>query len=969
MNILRSRKIASGAALILGATGFAVSGFAQATSGENSAEEDSVELEKFVVTGSYIPTTETAFNAGTSPVVSIDRQVIDQVGLTTASELLQKITVSNAGSVPISNNATGFTPAGTSTSLRGLGPEATLVLINGRRVAPYPVGTSGTTAFVDLNSIPLAAVNSIEVLKDGASALYGADAVAGVINIKMRRGMDGTEMNLMYGNTTTADSSEFTASLITGAQTDKASVMVGFNYYKKNPIYNADREYSAVPPFLSSNSSPLNLQITREAAIEAGAPLGNLPSGDDVFFAASPADASNDGNNPIGDYLFSQGRIHTFNFNADSMAYPKRKNKGVFAFAERKIFDTDNISVYLDLSYQNAFTQNELAPSATGNWANPGGFELVIPARTANPFPLPDGRARSAVEGAYNPFNPFNIDITGGTRARLYEFGNRIFRNETDATMITFGMKGENVFDKWNFDASYSYSSVQDQSRDQLVSISKFNQIVNQNDPIFDPASDNFIGTTVPYNPFGFWSNPIPNNSLVTDFALVQPKDLNDSELQLFSFVGSTGELFDLPAGPVGFAFGADARQENLDQYPDLSGLSGDIIGSSTAATTNAQRKIAGFFAEAQLPILAGVDGANLLSADLAVRHEQFFTSDRDTTVPKIGVRWQPLDDTLTLRASWSEGFREPSLYELYATPTSALSAITDPRDGTREPEQDVTFAGNRRLNPEETSYTNIGFVWSPDFEVLRGLTVGVDYWDISREGTVESSAQDTVNRFFGFDPDGDPAPGGLLPGESVALGSDGSIFLVNSVFFNVGQTDASGYDFNLNYVWNTDNMGRFEFNGLATWLEQYDRVFTIGGDVVDLVGQDATGSADDFYIEWKGRVSVDWSYQNWSVYVGANYTGGYDDIDYEDTINWNIIEFRGDDTWIVDAQVSYNFRGDYGMANAVLADTRVTVGARNLFDQDPPYASAAYGNSTGYPGFLYSPEGQFWYVSLNKKL
>ena len=290
------------------------------------------------------------------------------------------------------------------------------MLINGRRVAPYPVGTSGTTAFVDLNSIPLAAVDSIEVLKDGASALYGVDAVAGVINIKMRRGMDGTEMNLMYGNTSNHDSSEFNASIITGAQSDKASVMISFNYYKKSPIYNADRSCPAIPPFLSSNSSPLNLQISREAALEAGVPASAIPAGDpsDPIFAASPADTSNTGNTPVGSYLFSGGRIHTFNFNADSMAYPARKNKGFFAFGESKILGTDNISIYVDLSFQNAFTQNELAPSATGNWANPSGASLVIPSRTPNPLPLPGmaaGTPRQAAEGAYNPFNPFNVDI------------------------------------------------------------------------------------------------------------------------------------------------------------------------------------------------------------------------------------------------------------------------------------------------------------------------------------------------------------------------------------------------------------------------------------------------------------------------------------------------------------------------------------------------------------------------------
>ncbi len=868
------------------------------------------------------------------------------MGLTTASELLQKITVSNGGSVPISNNATGFTPAGTSVSLHGLGPEATLVLINGRRVAPYPVGTSGTTAFVDLNSIPLAAVNSIEVLKDGASALYGADAVAGVVNIKMRRGMDGTEMNIMYGNTTTADSSEFNASIITGAQSDRASVMVGFHYYKKSPIYNADRSYSAIPPFLSTNSSPLNLEISREAALEAGASAADIPAGDpnDPIFAASPADTSNTGNTPIGSYAFDSGQIHTFNFNADSMAYPARKNKGFFAFAERKVFDTDNISVYVDLSFSNTFTQNELAPSATGNWASPGGTELVIPARTANPLPLP-----------------------GGTRARLYEFGNRIFRNETDATMIGFGMKGENVLDKWNFDANFNYSEVQDTSRNTLVSSSRFNQVVNQADPIFDPASSTFIGTTVAYNPFGFRQTPIETNDLVTAYAKVTTKDLNESSLIQYSFVASTGELFELPAGPVGFAIGTDARQEELNQYPDPVGLSGDLIGSSANATTNVQRKIAGFFAEAQLPLLSGVEGAHVLSADLAIRHEQFFTSDREATVPKIGIRWQPMDESLTLRASWSEGFREPSMYELYATPVSALSAVTHPLTGTREPEQDVLPSRVIVVWPlkRPTTPTLVSFGLLRLMPSVVSLSV-VDYWDITRLGTVESTAQDTVNRFFGVDPDGAASPGGLLPGESVLLRPNGNILLVNSVFFNVGETNASGFDFTANYVLNTDNMGRFEFSGLATMLDTYDRSFTLGGQLNDLIGTDVTGTGDDFYIEWKGRVSVDWTYRDFNVYIGASYTGGYDDTDYVDTVNWETFDYRGDDTWIFDAQVSYNVRDQWG---SVLKDTKISIGARNLFDQDPPYASALYGNSTGYPGFLYNPVGQFFYVRLGKKM
>src|SRR3954469_22362778 len=209
MNI-RTRKLMAVLSLVTTATAFIAGTNVQAqtptttttTTTTTPTGEKGEKLEKFVVTGSYIPTNETAFSAGISPVVRIDQKVIDESGLTMTSELLQRITVSNGGTVPISNNATGFTPAASSISLRGLGSEATLVLINGRRVATYPVGNSGTTAFVDLNSIPLASVESIEILKDGASAIYGADAVAGVVNIKMKRGMDGSTVMVNYGNTT-----------------------------------------------------------------------------------------------------------------------------------------------------------------------------------------------------------------------------------------------------------------------------------------------------------------------------------------------------------------------------------------------------------------------------------------------------------------------------------------------------------------------------------------------------------------------------------------------------------------------------------------------------------------------------------------------------------------------------------------------------------------------------------------------
>jgi len=930
--------------------------------GATPAPGDVQKLDKFVVTGSYIPTNETAFTAGVSPVIRIDQKVIEESGLSNVTELLQKISSNNGTSIPISNNATGFTSAATSISLRGLGADANLVLINGRRVAPYPIGNGGTQAFVDLNSIPLSAVDSIEVLKDGASAIYGADAVTGVVNIKMKRALDGTQVMVNYGNTTEKDASEITAAVITGAQTDKASAMVGFNYYKRNAIFNKDRSYSAIPPFLSSNSSPLNLNITRAVALAAGVPAASLPAGTGAsIFAAAPAASSNSGATPASGFRFATGRPSTFNFNEFSMSYPRRDNRGIFAYADRKILGTDNIRGYVDVTYQNAATENQLAPSATGNFSTPGSTELVIPARTASPLPGPDGRTRVAAAGAFNPFNPFNQDIAGGTRARLAEFGNRIFRDQTDATLIVAGVKGDNIAGKWNFDSGYSYSSIRDISRNTLVSARNFNRLLNANDSFFRPGSDDYLGTTSPYNPFGYYQVSIPNNALIVNAAKINTKDLNESKINQVNGVLSTASLLEMPAGSVGFAIGADFRHEQLEQNPDPYGATGDLIGSSPNAITRGHRKVWGAFAEWNIPIMRNVPGAHDLSAVAAVRHEDFMTHNETTTVPKVGVRWQPIDDSLTLRATWSKGFREPSLYQMFSTPTSGLTPIQHPITRVNEPEQTVTVAGNRRLAPEKTKYLNAGFVWSPQFPAIKGLTIQVDYWDIEQKGQVSNNYQDTVNRFFGRTPSGAAAPGGLLPGEGVVLLPNGDISVVNSVFFNIGQTKATGFDYGLHYVYNTDARGRFEFSTEWSIFSHLRQQSAFGGAFSELVNQptpEGTGS-DNGFLRKKGRIQATWNYRGIGAVIGTNYTDGFWDLDA------NGDDFFVSPRWIYDMQISYNFQSRFA---PYLNDTKIAIGARNLFDKDPPFASGFAGNSTGYPGFLYSAEGRFVYVSLTRK-
>ncbi|MCF3648972.1 TonB-dependent receptor domain-containing protein [Synoicihabitans lomoniglobus] len=957
---------------------------APAALAQDSSEsgEDTVTLGAYVVTGSHIPTTETAFDARTIPVEIMNRAKIEQAGYTTAGELLQRMTASNAGSVPIANNATGFTPAASSTSLRGLGPDATLVLINGSRVSPYPIGTGGTTAFVDLNSIPVSAIERVEVLKDGASATYGADAVAGVVNIILRRDFEGTEVSLGYGNTSNRDASETTVSVMTGVTGKDGWITAGFNFYNREAIFAADRDYSAVPPFLSSNSSPINIQITREAANEAlgqnsDATIPGVPDGSDLFFTSSySAREGNNGDLPASAYDYGSGRSSSYNFNESAGAYPNYERAGAFLSFEKKVFGSDNLRAYGDLIYQNTQAVNELAPSATGNFANPGGVSIVIPARTANPFLTPGETAaggRSAAAGAYNPFNPFNQDISGASRARLAEFGNRIYREDTDSMLLTLGIKADSIGNDWTLDMGLRYSRIDTASNDSLVSISRLNRILDANDPIFDPSSSEYIGTTVPYNPFGYYRNPIASNDLVVSYASVNLHNQNESDMGLGYVRLGKGSLFEMPAGDVGFATGIEYRIESLTQSPDALGVSGDVIGSSTANITGADRSIGAIYAEAELPIARDAPGAHALSLTLAGRFEEFYTSHLNTFVPKVGVKWLPFNDEFVIRATYGEGFREPSLYELFASGlTYSLSPVTDPSTGLTEPEQDVTIASSPALAPEETKSTNIGFVWTPD--VLKGFTFSMDLWKIERAGTVTVDHQDVINRDFAGET--------LLPGESVQRDAGGNVILVNGVFRNLGNTDIQGIDFATSYVLPTDAMGRFDFSFSASYLDSIKiqqfpgaPFFEYAGEADDILFDNATGDVstpglgDDAYVQWKAQVIVDWSLNAWSASVTGHFTDGYRDF----TGNWDP-SAPADPTTItaVDSRITWDTQLNYTAfagSDRWYGDAKLTLGVRNVLDEDPPFVSGWGGNTNGYPGFLYNAEGRFYYLSLTKKL
>jgi iron complex outermembrane recepter protein len=956
------------------------------------------ETEEVIVTGSNIPTAE---EVGPNPVLVINRDYIDRSGERTAEELIRNLTVAGPNGVPSSNNGGGLTPGASSISLRGFDASDTLTLINGLRVAPYPLGTqTGAVTFVDLNSIPKAAIQSIEILKDGASSIYGADAVAGVVNIKFREDYRGVESNLEYGNTFDKDSGEFAASLVFGAGDQNTQVMGVLNFYHRNSIYNRDRGYSNKVAFASINASPLNLQLSRDAVLAAGVSPTALPDDLNTFFGHAPFRTN--GNAPATDYTYTPRPSVFFNFNAFSEALPDSERYGSYVNVDHKICG-DQLVLYADMFYQNVKTHYDLAPTASGPFQTPGNITLAIPPHAPGPtLGGPTYEDTNVPMGAFNPFNPFQQIISGLTMARLIEFGNRLFDYETNAFFSTLGLKGDKLFDgNWGYDAAFRYSQIKNTSTSTLVSGSRFDRILNAADPIFNPNSREFIGTTTPYNPFGDYRVPIATNSLPVDFATIHPRETDLSKLATLDVNIYTTSLFKLPAGGVGLAFGGQFRRENLQQEPDDLLVTGDILGVGPGNITHAGSKTYAFYGEARIPIFGGdftAAGFHSLEFTAAGRFEECLGNNTNVLVPKVELRWQPLDSSLTVRATWGEGFHEPSLIELFGSPTQGVVGpfLFDPATKRRiEPEVPFIIRTNPNLQPEDSRAFTGGIVYTPKF--LPGLTLSIDLYDIESKGrTIIPSLQNLVIRSIN---------GQLLPGEVVSRDANGEINNIQLAYQNAGSQKARGVDFGLSYTtraW----VGTLTWLTQATYLDSFQFAELPFEPERELRSSTSPGGSDEGYLKWRANSQIDWIWKGLDLGMTVHYLDGFHEILRKTGVDTPILYPNGikehwiKQTWFFDVRCSYNFHFTVPVeANPVagysknasetsatpdnkstpgieaanfalpvwkqaLNNTIITLGCNNVFGHDPPDAATA----ANYADFLYDSTGRFVYISLTKK-
>jgi outer membrane receptor protein involved in Fe transport len=881
------------------------------------------ELEKVVVTGSLIPTAETVTATPVAVVSAVELERRD----VRAVEQLAKILPSAVGAGNFGSSRGNGGDGSSSIALRGI-PGGTLVLINGRRLAPNSFFDGST---VDLNTIPLAAVERIEILKDGGSAIYGADAVAGVVNFILKKNYNGTELNAYYGNTTDTDVSTQTYSFITGASDEQTSFLIGGSYFKKNSLFSKDRSRSAPDITQTSNTSG--------TSNPGGFNVPNNLRGDNKLYNPNASPTANvrvrvkDDAVPDAQGRYSKDDYRPFT-NADRFPFPlytpairPAEMYHFFGNGERQLIG-DALKFFTEGSYSHTWTFNQLAPTPFNSAFSPA----TIPAS--------------------NFYNPFGIDLTSWAY-RLVELGPRTEEIRADTFRIITGLRGEIPDTTIKWETAFLYA--RDRRAQRLGGDFSFNKVKET------------IGRTTPdaFNPFGRQSN---SQALLDEIG--EPLfTLADQELWSVDLTVN-GELFDLPAGPVGFAVGGVYHEESLAFEPDYPQRSGDLVGFNQAAPLHGARDVYSAFAEISIPITSPekeIPGFYSLEITGAGRLDKY--SDFGTTWnPKVSVRWQPIDKSLTLRGSYSTSFRAPTFSDLYTLPSEDFPELRNPvvfADPNRGPNDPFAFtqirtlrSGNPSLKPEEAENFTAGLVYTPSF--VKNLTLSWDWFHINQENVPASVDQLILDDNFA---DGGPFdPNAIYANLIVADPNSPEIYqLLRSPTLNLSQRILEGFDVGVRYDIPTENVGTFTLAVDFTYFYRFDQENVPGEGLKDRLG-DFVDPTQGFGLgtlpRLKGNVSALWAIRGFEFGATAYYIDGFKD----DTA---AIGYSRD----VDSIITLDLQASYTIQNSGhdwLDNTKFTAGCINVMDEEPPRTVAAFADN--YDRDTHDLRGRFWYVALNKK-
>lgn len=824
MHSVRNRLAALSFVAVLGLTTSAVAqDTASAAATDSLKKEDTLTLEKFEVTGSRIKRSEAE---GPQPVLVMTAAEIEGRGYQNLGDFIQTLSFNSSTTNSIVQTAS-FTRGAATANPRGLGSNRFLVLINGRRSATYPLTDSNNNSVFNFNSIPTEAIESIEYLKDGASAIYGSDAVTGVMNIKLKKNYSGFQTDYTVSQTTGGhDQLQQIFNLTAGGRSEKTSVMVTLSASLGNSTFIKDYARSRTTDYLlinpdpnrssnlnSSLNWPANLTLTTAQAVAIFGP-GSL-SGSYVLTGGQPTA------NPTTSQFTRVTSItdaNRYDFAQTYQLFPEYNYQSMFANFRHEI--NEKLYAFGSVLYANNWTNYYFTPSVIASTSNPG----TGPSGLLN---LP----------ATNPYNPFGVDITNFSYRT--SFGPpRIFETEEHTYSLLAGLGGTITPDwTWEVGATFANSHVASVSRNAMRATDL-------------QAALNGTTRATALNPFG----PSDNAALVASLFTVSNSSSKD-EVETYDGVVS-GKLFELQGRPVGLAVGAELRNEKLRADPDTAAY----VGSGGGTPFHGARRVKAAYLEVTVPVIKQIE------LQAAVRSEDYSDFGK-TTKPKFGGKFR-VTDWLMLRASYSESFKAPDLGRLYTTQTTAFSStvLSDPkRPSDPAVQMKIVSGGNPNLQPEEAKIKYAGIVI--DVPKIKNLELTVDAFDFDITNVISSPSTTTLL-----------AREDLFPGAVVrdnTQGNPGPILYLRTVPFNIATQSYRGIDYGINYRLNDTKYGTFRFGVMAT--EVLSSKSNTGIPNAD--GSPATTfeNVGLYYTpRWKGNGSVSWNLKDLSAALSADYNGAW---------------------------------------------------------------------------------------------
>lgn len=936
-------------------------------------------MQSFVVTGSNIPNADEALAVPVSIISPSD--IVNSGVETNVLDVLRKISpaISGIGG----ENATIATAGQNGGSQILLHNLPTLVLVNGRRMAYNPVDGSGGAEFVDLNAIPLAAIDRIEVLSDGSSAIYGADAIGGVINVILKKDYNGWEADTHFGySDTTGHYSERSGSLSGGVSNGTTSITVSLEYSQTDPIVESERPYTN--PFYATTYVPGILEVFG-LTTNPGTPGFGY---DEAFQLVSGVNAPPGGGTYTIQQLVSMGvykDLGSFN-NPSVISYVQQiynladheyleqslKRQSALVNIDHQIFG-DKLDGFAYLLFSHVNTESglnaqPLFPFISDTNANLGNIGVN---------PLPSGTEYVPVNAPTNPLSQTSLDQgftdgSGGYSAYVhnrFEGSPRLFQNNDLALTVVGGLRGK-INNDWSWEVAADISRYQDNYAN--LGLLDTNNLIAA-----------FVDGQI--NPFAI--NQIPGATAgVLGTAFVNYVSTNNT----FDAV-LRGKLFELPAGAVNFAAGFDFSRQNLTAVPDNNTANDLWVDSPTISPFDQNRSITSAYAEIEVPIVDKshpLPGIYSMAFDGAARYDDYSGNVGSSKVPKVSFKYQPFDDELTLRASAGKSFIAPQLFALYGpTSTGSSSQITyTGANGTNY--QNVQFqaqtGSNPNLQPSTATTWDVGFVFTP--KAVPNLSITGDYFNTTQHSLISTIDQSTiiqsVEDLGAASPYADdihfgtaigPGPSGNAPGQISSRPLSSVYIIADEV--NIGAVAIKGFDASLVYELPTKSFGKFDLNSTITVYNSYliqilptQNYYQFAGHVSTIASNtenESSGGGEGGTIpRWKTYTSITWKYKGLEVLAAQTFIPQVTDIGSGGADESPALTVASFQQW--DFALTYKLAALHW--SHWTDGLTVRVGVNNAFDYEPPVAPYRLEDSNADVSTYDGPIGRMFYTDISYK-